>query len=53
VRGVEVQVMDMLHNLFHRYDCLCEKHGIFKVETIGDGCVMAAGDVAESLARQS
>ena len=37
--------MDMLHNLFHRYDCLCEKHGIFKVETIGDGCVMAAGDV--------
>ena len=36
-------VMDMLHNLFHRYDLLCEKHGIFKVETVGDGCVMAAG----------
>jgi len=41
------KVMDMLHNLFHRYDCLCEKHGIFKVETIGDGCVMAAGLIDE------
>eukprot|EP00802_Teleaulax_amphioxeia_P006215 Tamp_06219.p1 GENE.Tamp_06219~~Tamp_06219.p1 ORF type:complete len:713 (-),score=106.40 Tamp_06219:116-2254(-) len=37
------KVMDMLHNLFHQYDMLCEKHDIFKVETIGDGCVMAAG----------
>ena len=46
------QVMDMLHNLFHRYDMLCEKHGIFKVETIGDGCVMAAGEAGFlSLAR--
>ena len=36
-------VMDMLHNLFDCYDLLCEKHGVFKVETVGDGCVMAAG----------
>jgi hypothetical protein len=36
--------MDMLHNLFDCYDLLCEKHhGVFKVETVGDGCVMAAG----------
>ena len=25
------KMMNMLHELFHRYDLLCEKHGIFKV----------------------
>jgi hypothetical protein len=25
------KVMNMLHELFHRYDLLCEKHGTFKV----------------------
>ena len=37
-----MRVMDMLQNLFNRYDALCEMHGVYKVETIGDGCVMAA-----------
>ncbi|EKX52321.1 hypothetical protein GUITHDRAFT_102221 [Guillardia theta CCMP2712] len=38
-----MKTMNMLHQLFHRFDALCEKHGVFKVETVGDGCVMAAG----------
>jgi len=43
-----IKVMDMLHDLFNRYDRLCEQHGVFKVETIGDGCVMAAGLLEDS-----
>lgn len=34
------QVMDMLNELFSRFDALCEKHNVYKVETIGD-CFMA------------
>lgn len=37
----------MLHDLFHRYDMLCKRHRVFKVETIGDGCVMATGLIDE------
>jgi class 3 adenylate cyclase len=28
-------IMNMLHTLFSRFDALCKKHGVFKVETIG------------------
>lgn len=34
------QVMDMLNELFSRFDALCDKHSVYKVETIGD-CFMA------------
>lgn len=32
------QVMDMLNDLFLRFDKLCDKHSVYKVETIGDAC---------------
>jgi len=36
-----IQVMDMLHDLFGRYDALCDKHDVLKLETIGDAYVCA------------
>ena len=39
VRSPE-SVMAMLDNLFSRFDALCAKHSVFKVETVGD-CFMA------------
>ena len=38
-----VQVMDMLQDLFSRFDMLCKKYGIFKLETIGDAYLCSAG----------
>jgi class 3 adenylate cyclase len=35
-----LQVMLLLHELFSKYDHLCKRYGIYKVETIGD-CYMA------------
>jgi class 3 adenylate cyclase len=35
-----MQVMLLLHELFSKYDNLCTRYGIYKVETIGD-CYMA------------
>eukprot|EP00043_Microstomoeca_roanoka_P006449 m.62835 g.62835 ORF g.62835 m.62835 type:complete len:690 (+) comp13416_c0_seq1:198-2267(+) len=37
------EVMDMLHTLFLKFDGLAEKHGCYKVETIGDAYMVAAG----------
>lgn len=37
------EVMTLLHSLFYKFDTTCEKAGIFKVETIGDGYMAAAG----------
>ncbi|KAK9823457.1 hypothetical protein WJX72_002888 [[Myrmecia] bisecta] len=37
------KVMGMLHQLFTRFDRLCEKHRLYKVETIGDCYMVAAG----------
>ncbi|KAL3823762.1 hypothetical protein ACHAXA_004855 [Cyclostephanos tholiformis] len=34
-----LEVIDMLHNLFSRFDTLCEKHGVMKLETIGDAYI--------------
>ena len=38
-----LEVMDMLHDLFLQFDDLAEKHGCYKVETIGDAYMVAAG----------
>ena len=49
--------MEMLHDLFVKFDALADKHGCYKVETIGDAYMVAAGcpeecsDHAERIAR--
>jgi len=30
------EVLDMLQNLFHRFDIICEEHNVLKLDTIGD-----------------
>jgi hypothetical protein len=35
----------MLHELYCKYDALCELYGVYKVETIGD-CYMACTGAA-------
>eukprot|EP00055_Hartaetosiga_balthica_P017786 m.123162 g.123162 ORF g.123162 m.123162 type:complete len:719 (+) comp9402_c0_seq1:90-2246(+) len=37
------EVMDMLHELFVKFDKLSENHGCYKVETIGDAYMVASG----------
>jgi class 3 adenylate cyclase len=36
--------MSMLHELFVLFDDLAEKHGLYKVETVGDAFMAAIGD---------
>ena len=36
-----IQVMDMLQDCFSRFDALCNKHGVLKLETIGDAFICA------------
>jgi class 3 adenylate cyclase len=36
-----IKVMDMLQNLFNRFDQLCDVHGVMKLETIGDAYLAA------------
>ncbi|KAL6761680.1 guanylate cyclase [Haematococcus lacustris] len=36
-------VMSFLNTLFCAFDDLCDKHGVYKVETVGDGFVVAGG----------
>ncbi|EGD78971.1 L3i88 isoform d [Salpingoeca rosetta] len=38
-----LEVMDMLHELFLKFDDLADKHGCYKVETIGDAYMVTAG----------
>ncbi|KAL9180185.1 hypothetical protein ACHAXT_008155 [Thalassiosira profunda] len=37
-----MQVVDMLQSLFSRFDALCDKHGVQKLETIGDAYIATA-----------
>jgi class 3 adenylate cyclase len=37
-----LDIIDMLHNLFSRFDALCEKHGVTKLETIGKSLPLSA-----------
>ena len=37
----------MLNDMFSRFDELTEKHGVYKVETIGDAYMVAAGHLPE------
>eukprot|EP00043_Microstomoeca_roanoka_P000114 m.26766 g.26766 ORF g.26766 m.26766 type:complete len:689 (+) comp10121_c0_seq1:129-2195(+) len=37
------EIMKMLHKLFMKFDALVEEHGCYKVETIGDAYMVAAG----------
>ena len=43
-----LETMQMLHALFSRYDDLCETLGIYKVETVGDCYMAAAGLLSPS-----
>ena len=36
-------VMDMLQDLFHRFDKVCKKHNVLKLDTIGDAYIFSAG----------
>eukprot|EP00055_Hartaetosiga_balthica_P003971 m.9663 g.9663 ORF g.9663 m.9663 type:complete len:685 (-) comp3512_c0_seq1:180-2234(-) len=38
-----IEVVNMLHTLFVKFDELAERHGCYKVETIGDAYVVSAG----------
>eukprot|EP00043_Microstomoeca_roanoka_P008648 m.83122 g.83122 ORF g.83122 m.83122 type:complete len:703 (+) comp14333_c0_seq2:65-2173(+) len=38
-----IEVMAMLHGLFAKFDDLAEQHGCYKVETVGDAYMVAAG----------
>ena len=38
-----VEVFLMLTNLYYSFDRLVDKYGVYKVETIGDGYMIAAG----------
>ena len=38
-----IQVMNMLQDLFSRFDALCDKFGIQKLETIGDAYICTSG----------
>jgi class 3 adenylate cyclase len=37
------QLVTLLHELFHRFDRLADKHGVEKIKTIGDAYMAAAG----------
>ena len=42
-----IKVMDMLQNLFNRFDELCDLHGVMKLETIGDAYICATNLLEE------
>lgn len=43
------KIINMLDNMYTRFDKICEVHGVFKVETIGDSYMAVAGhDTNES-----
>ncbi|GFH61687.1 hypothetical protein CTEN210_18163 [Chaetoceros tenuissimus] len=42
-----IEVMQMLNDLYHIFDTLCEKHGVRKLETIGDTYIVSGGLLEE------
>ena len=42
-------IIVMLNDMFARFDRLTEKHGVYKVETIGDAYMVAAGHEPEDM----
>jgi class 3 adenylate cyclase len=42
-----IRVMNMLQNLFSRFDQLCDVHGVMKLETIGDAYICATNLLEE------
>ena len=44
-----VEVFLMLTNLYYAFDRLVDKFGVYKVETIGDGYMIAAGAFVPAL----
>jgi class 3 adenylate cyclase len=48
-----LEVMKTLHEVFSKFDLLTDLHGVFKVETIGDAYMVAAGLDAESVSVQA
>jgi class 3 adenylate cyclase len=43
-----IRVMNMLQNLFSRFDKLCDVHGVMKLETIGDAYLAATNLLEEN-----
>ena len=48
-----LKVMDMLQDLFSRFDWLCEHHDVLKLETIGDAYLAAVGVFEEDNERDN
>ena len=44
------ELIEMLDQLFNKFDSLSDKHGVYKVETIGDAYMVVAGHEASSQA---
>ncbi|GFH61679.1 hypothetical protein CTEN210_18155 [Chaetoceros tenuissimus] len=43
-----IQVMQLLQDIYARFDSLCQKHGVRKLETIGDAYIVSGGLLDES-----
>jgi class 3 adenylate cyclase len=42
-----IDVMDMIQDLFSRFDALCDMYGVLKLETIGDAYICSTGLMEE------
>lgn len=49
------EIVKILNNMFSRFDDICDKHGVYKLETVGDafvacvGCPKASGTMSENV----
>ncbi|XP_069132161.1 soluble guanylate cyclase 88E-like isoform X2 [Argopecten irradians] len=46
-RGTPMQIVQCINNIFTVFDDIVDKHGCFKVETLGDAVYMVAGGVPD------
>ncbi|XP_033752088.1 soluble guanylate cyclase 88E-like [Pecten maximus] len=46
-RGTPLQIVQCINNIFTVFDNVVDKHGCFKVETLGDAVYMVAGGVPD------